>query len=284
MVKQRPGVSVVLVSGAAGSVTEDIQERLRKVFADDLILDFDPDQDFLSWLEPGAKVVVAGGDGTVGFVARRLAGSDHALGILPLGTFNNFARSLGIPTELDAAIEVVRSGHPTPITVGRVNGRYFMEAAALGLFGAAIALGEAAKDFTFGELGRRLGEVAGAEPFDYRLTGDLQRSGRARSLVFANTPRSGAALPVASTSPVEPSLVLSLNAGASRFDLVRRAAAAVLRRRGGEPGAAMSFRRLRVETSPRVGIYADAEQAGETPADVEADVGALNVLLPARER
>jgi hypothetical protein len=75
-----------------------------------------------------------------------------------------------------------------------------------------------------------------------------------------------------------------LNAGASRFDLVRRAAAAVLRRRGGEPGAAMSFRRLRVETSPRVGIYADAEQAGETPADVEADVGALNVLLPARER
>jgi hypothetical protein len=67
MVKEPAVASLVLVSGAAGSVTLDIQRRLRQVFANDLVLDFDPEQYFLSWVKPGARVVVAGGDGTVGF-------------------------------------------------------------------------------------------------------------------------------------------------------------------------------------------------------------------------
>jgi diacylglycerol kinase family enzyme len=87
MVKERTASGLVLVSSAAGSVTDEIEHRLREVFKEDMVLDFDPQQDFLSELTPGAKVIVAGGDGTVRFVARRLAGTDHPLGILPLGTF-----------------------------------------------------------------------------------------------------------------------------------------------------------------------------------------------------
>jgi diacylglycerol kinase family enzyme len=278
MVKERAATSVVLVSSAAGSVTQEIEHRLREVFKDDLVLDFDPTQDFFSFLTPGAKVIVAGGDGTVRFVARRLAGTDHPLGILPLGTFNNFARSLGLPMDLEAAIQAARHGRPTPVTIGRVNGEPFLEAAAAGMFGAAITLGEAAKDRAFGDLGRRLQELVGAGQFRYRLSGHLTFSGSALSLVFANTPATGARLPLASTSPVEPVLQLSVHAGSSLLDLLRRIVAAVLRRQPVSP--VLSFRRLHVETDPPVNVYADSEAIGQSPIDVEAQGGGLYVLLP----
>jgi diacylglycerol kinase family enzyme len=179
MVKERTASGLVLVSSAAGSITDEIEHRLREVFKEDMVLDLDPQQDFLSELTPGAKVIVAGGDGTVRFVARRLAGTDNPLGILPLGTFNNFARSLGIPMDLEAAIQVARHGRPTPVTLGRVNGEPFLEAAAVGMFGAAITLGEAAKDLALGDFVRHVQGLTGARQFRYRLSGDLQRSGNA---------------------------------------------------------------------------------------------------------
>jgi diacylglycerol kinase (ATP) len=279
MVKERAASSVILISGAAGSVTEEIENRLRGVFKGDLVLDFDPEQDFRSWLTPDARVIVAGGDGTVRFVARRLAGTKHPLGILPLGTFNNFAKSLGIPTDLEAAIQIAHHGRPTPITIGRANGQPFLEVAAVGMFGAAITLGEATKDLTLGGAGRRLQQVAGARRFRYRLSGDLARSGRALSLVFANTPSTGARLPVATTNPVESYLQLSLNAGSSRLDVLRRIVSSVLGRRQASP--VVSFRHLHLETAPAVDVYADSEAIGQTPLDVEAQVDGLYVLVPA---
>jgi hypothetical protein len=121
--------------------------------------------------------------------------------------------------------------------------------------------------------------VTGARRFRYRRTGDVARTGRALSLVFSNTPSTGARLPVATTSPVETALQLSLNAGSSRLDLLRRIVASVLRRRPALP--VVSFRRLRLETVPQVEVYADSEAVGQTPLDVEAQVGGLYVLLPA---
>jgi diacylglycerol kinase family enzyme len=61
------------------------------------MVDFNPRKDFTRELTPQATVVVAGGDGTIGFVARALAGTKRRLGILSLGTFNNFALGLGMP-------------------------------------------------------------------------------------------------------------------------------------------------------------------------------------------
>jgi diacylglycerol kinase family enzyme len=146
------------------------------------------------------------------------------------------------------------------------------------MFGAAITLGEAAKDLAFGDLGRRLQELVGARQFRYRLSGDLTLSGSALSLVFANTPATGARLPLASTSPVEPVLQLSVHAASSPLDLLRRIVAAVLRRRPVSP--VLSFRRLHMETDPPVNVYADSEAIGQSPIDVEAQVGGLYVLLP----
>ena len=82
-----------------------------------------------------ADVIVAGGgDGTVSTVAAELAGGDIALGILPLGTLNHFAKDLGLPLALDAAVGQIAAGRRTRVDVGEVNGRVFINNSSLGLY------------------------------------------------------------------------------------------------------------------------------------------------------
>ena len=85
--------------------------------------------------EEGASLVVAaGGDGTLSAVAGALAGTRAALGVLPLGTFNHFARDLGIPLALDEAARVIAAGHRARVDVGEVNGRVFVNNSSIGLY------------------------------------------------------------------------------------------------------------------------------------------------------
>ncbi|MEO8306829.1 MAG: diacylglycerol kinase family protein [Pseudomonadota bacterium] len=82
-----------------------------------------------------ADVIVAGGgDGTVSMVAAALAGGDIALGILPLGTLNHFAKDLGLPLALDEAVREIASGRRLRVDVGEVNGRVFVNNSSLGLY------------------------------------------------------------------------------------------------------------------------------------------------------
>ncbi|MCL4402149.1 MAG: sphingosine kinase, partial [Acidobacteria bacterium] len=75
----------------------------------------------------GERAVVAGGgDGTISSVAAALAGSGAALGVLPLGTLNHFAKDLGIPLDLDGAVRTIARGHSALVDVGEVNGRVFL--------------------------------------------------------------------------------------------------------------------------------------------------------------
>src|SRR5512142_1417222 len=80
-------------------------------------------------------VSVAGGDGTVEDVAAQLVGSPVTLGVVPIGTMNNLARSLGVPAEIDGACALIAMGTRRHIDVGRVlavdrsNPEYFLESA-----------------------------------------------------------------------------------------------------------------------------------------------------------
>jgi diacylglycerol kinase (ATP) len=272
---------LLIISSKAGSVTPEVEAKLRKAFAGFTILEFDPKNDFRKLLKPQALVVVAGGDGTIGFVARALVDSDHTLGILSLGTYNNFAKALGLPANLTGAIRVIKTGIPHKITIGRVAGTSFLEAAAVGMFGAAIELGEAIKDRHFGELGQKLSLVSGAKPFRYEITGDLKGHGMAMSLVFANTPSIGAAMPVADANPMDSYLELSVHAGASRHDIIGRLLTGRVmtpRERPLEMG--FRFRKITVTTKPKVEVYADNQKVGKTPVEISAQLGALSILLP----
>jgi diacylglycerol kinase family enzyme len=276
---------LLVISRGAGTMDADIEAKLRAEFADHLVVDFDPKVRIARLIRRGAPVVVAGGDGTVEHVVRQLADSEHPLGIIPLGTFNNFAHALGLPDNVDHAIAVVRRGNPRAITLGRVNRHVFLEACAIGLFGDAIVLGDAAKDMELGAVVQKAKKVMDARPFDYELSGDLDGKGTTMSLVFTNTPSVGMQLPVSESGPVEPHLEFSADAGQSVTDIVGRAlASAVLSKHEEESsGRLFRFRRVNVRTNPRVRVYADNRPAGRTPATITAMVSALKVLLPAPE-
>lgn len=91
-----------------------------------------------------ATVIAAGGDGTICGVATELAGSGIALGILPLGTFNFFARSLGLSNTPETAMAQLMTGQLRQVAAGEVNGKLFLNNASIGLYPALLEQREAA--------------------------------------------------------------------------------------------------------------------------------------------
>jgi diacylglycerol kinase family enzyme len=86
-------------------------------------------------LDEGFNILVAGGgDGTVSAVASEVAGSDAALGVLPLGTLNHFARDLHIPLDLDGAVDLICSGTPKAVDIGAVNDHLFINNCSMGVY------------------------------------------------------------------------------------------------------------------------------------------------------
>ncbi len=81
------------------------------------------------------RLVVGGGDGTMGSVAQALADRpDTELALLPLGTLNHLARDLGIPSVLEEAATLAVTGATVPVDVATVNGHRFVNNASIGLY------------------------------------------------------------------------------------------------------------------------------------------------------
>lgn len=103
-------------------------------------------------VDDGFDVVVpVGGDGTIMTVAGVLADTGTALGVLPMGTFNFFARGLGIPDDPGQAAEVLTTGRTQEISVGEVNGRIFLNNASLGVYPKILR----ARETIYRRFGRR---------------------------------------------------------------------------------------------------------------------------------
>tara|TARA_R110002020_G_scaffold26514_34_gene86065 strand:- start:3560 stop:4567 length:1008 start_codon:yes stop_codon:yes gene_type:complete len=92
-------------------------------------------------------VIAAGGDGTICGVAEALNGTSCRMGILPRGTFNYFARSLGIPEDLDGAVDVIAAGHSKLLRVATLNGKVFLNNANFGLYPEILRSREEIYDF-----------------------------------------------------------------------------------------------------------------------------------------
>ncbi len=81
-----------------------------------------------------ARIVAAGGDGTINEVVNGIAGSEVALGLLPLGTMNVFASELGLPTnDLDRCWQIVESGKTRRLDLPSANAKHFIQLAGVGL-------------------------------------------------------------------------------------------------------------------------------------------------------
>ena len=114
------------------------------------------DRTLLDVRSQGATLVAAGGDGTLNTVAQRLLNTDVPLGIIPLGTFNYFARQYAIPADPAEAAALVLTGIAQPVNVGSVNGHVYLNNASLGLYARLIEEREHAKR----HLGRNRGVAA----------------------------------------------------------------------------------------------------------------------------
>jgi YegS/Rv2252/BmrU family lipid kinase len=86
-----------------------------------------------SAVKKAPMVIIGGGDGSLSSNVDYFMGTDTVLAILPLGTANSFARTLGLPLDLDGAIGVIAKGEARKIDLGCINGDHFLNAAAMGL-------------------------------------------------------------------------------------------------------------------------------------------------------
>ena len=83
--------------------------------------------------------VAAGGDGTINSIIQPLIHTDAILGVIPVGSYNHFAKDLGIPLSWREALEVVFSGATRPIDTARINERFFVNNISMGLYPELVA-------------------------------------------------------------------------------------------------------------------------------------------------
>jgi len=122
-------------------------------------------------------VAVGGGDGTLNAAAQGVIQVNRPLGILPMGTANDLARTLGIPLDLDTAARIIADGHTRRIDLGLVNGHPFFNAASIGL--AAEVARTLTRDIKrrFGTLGYAIAALrvlARARPFHAEILSETQ--------------------------------------------------------------------------------------------------------------
>lgn len=137
--------------------------------------------------EHGGILVAAGGDGTINCAAQAALGQDCPLGLIPQGTFNLFARQLGLPLEAAEATRAVLRAQPEPVQVGLVNQRVFLVNASVGLYPKLLADREAVKQ----KLGRRrwiamLSALKSLLEWRLRLVLDAELDGELRQLRTAS--------------------------------------------------------------------------------------------------
>jgi diacylglycerol kinase (ATP) len=229
-------------------------------------------------------VVAAGGDGTARSVALRLLGKQTALGLLPLGSAMNLARSLGIPRELDKAANVIATGEVRAIDIGEIAGRPFIEQVSVGLSAEAFAKAHAVDKRRFGAvLGLlRLVRKNRRTRIELELDGEVRRS-RALALSIANTPYTGLGIELAPDARLDDGLLdVVVFESLSPLGLARYMAATI-GGRGEPPERFRTYRakRVRIDTRRPLPVRFDAEDGGRTPVEIRVLASALRVVAPA---
>ena len=239
-------------------------------------------------------IVAAGGDGTLRVVARTLldvSGGDAAavppLGILPLGSVMNVARSLDLPREPEPAAQVIAGGHIRTIDVGEIVGwGTFFEGVEVGLHAELFAAGAAVDE---GDPAASLGAIRLAiryRPSRLTLRLDEGRTVRTRALVtsVSNGPFAGMGFTVAPEARLDDGVFdVRVFERFSRWELLRHFVSIAAGHHRYEPRAqTLRSATVRMESAGPLRVRADGEEAGTTPIEVRVRPRALRVIAPAR--
>lgn len=229
-------------------------------------------------------VVAAGGDGTVGLVARALLGSETPLGILPLGSVMNVARSLAIPRDLDAAAAAIARGHVATIDVGLARGDPFYEAGSIGLNAAMFREAQRFDDGEWLSILRTIWVALRYRParMELRLDDRVVRT-RALMVTVANGPFTGLGMAIAPNARLDDGRFdVRVFRGFSKWELLRHLGSIAFGRRRYAPRIS-TYRSRRVDVTSRhpLPCRADSHDLGVTPVTFEVRPAALRVVLPA---
>lgn len=233
-------------------------------------------------------VVAAGGDGTVNNVLQALAGHTTALGVLPMGTVNVWAREMGIPLNLAQAREVLVHGVRRRVDLGRAGSRYFLMMAGIG-FDAEVAL--RVERSWLKRLGLKLLDylaTAGALSITHQPTkiwmrcDGKRRSVQALMMIIGNTRLYGGGFSFATRAVADDGWLDLVVVGSGglrhRAGVVLRA---VLRRPARGPHVRYSrFHTIRLESNAEVPVQVDGEVIGMLPMTFSIAPHALTVVVP----
>lgn len=228
-------------------------------------------------------VILGGGDGTMRHGARGLVETGLPLGILPLGTANDLARTLGIPRDLDGACEVIAAGRTRQIDIARAGEKYFFNAAHIGLGARVARLVSPQLKQRWGVLsyGRACVEVfRRRRPFCARLrTAGTDENLRAIHLMVANGRHFGGGMTVAPAAAIDDHLLTVVGIAPGSFSQLLHLGWRLYRGfREGDPGVWLRWTpRINVETEPPLPISADGELLASTPAEFSVVREAISV-------
>jgi YegS/Rv2252/BmrU family lipid kinase len=275
-------------SGAAA--VETALESLERIGIDAIYRNSESSGGLSRLIEEEAKgvdlVAIAGGDGTLNAAAEGLLAAKLPLAILPTGTANDLARTLGIPENLDKAVAMIADADQKRIDVGSVNDKLFFNVASVGL-SAELAL-ELTRDVKrrFGRLGYALAAarvLARAAPF----RAEIRSAGyRARVLTLqiaiGNGRFYGGGNIVHKLAQIDDG---SLDLYSLEFLKAWRLIVMLRSFRQGEHGAwsevrAMKADKFEIRTSRARPINADGEIVTQTPAIFHVIPKAIKVLVP----
>jgi len=238
-----------------------------------------------SALKKAPMVIVGGGDGSLSSFVDFFVGTKVVFAFLPLGTANSFARTVGVPLDLDGAVDVIANGVARKIDVGCINGDYFLNAAAMGI---APKVAQTVPH----DLKRKLGRLgyliwaswsaANFRAFRVKLE-DGKRTVRmwATEVRIANGRYHGGIELIENADLKSGEIVIQVVTGRSILKLGWSyfAAATKLKARH-EATREFVAQKVTLSTKPRMRVSIDGEVARETPLEISAVPDAVTIAVP----
>lgn len=230
-------------------------------------------------------MILGGGDGTISGLVDHLVGTNTALAVLPLGTANSFVRSLGIPLDVDGAVEVIRSGRLQRIDLGKIDGDYFANCAAIGIspqIAGTVPHGLKRYLGRLGYAGWAVLQYAKFRPFTLTVDdGTGERTLRALEVRISNGRfQSGTEL-VDAASVTSGEIVVEAVVGHFKRRLLKNWAASMMRLDARHDDTVdFTGTRLRITTVPPLPISIDGEVLARTPVTASVAAGVIEVMVP----
>lgn len=231
-------------------------------------------------------ILIGGGDGTINSALPALLETKKPVGILPLGTANDLARTLAIPTDPTRAAKIIAAGHTRRIDVGRVNDVHFVNVASVGL---SVAIADAQDPDLKRQLGTlsyvsaALRTVGKAQPFAAMIRfGGHRESVSALQIAVGSGVHYGGGLKIAPDAAADDGLLDIYAIGVAPIpDLVALAPGFI----DGDFAARDNVRTFRtasvvIETEVPMPVNTDGEVKTETPAEFSILGSALQVFAP----